>query len=538
MFQLKKQHSSILLDGHPPLKKMIKADGYYIVCTSFDTYVYQKMNRDKVPITLATGWSRDAAYLDQGNWLYIATNTGLIRGEFLNGIFRYDTTFDKGVLYKALFADEETQKVFALNYKRELYECTSSSFKYVSTIPSSVVPTDVVHYGDKYIVATNKGLWMYKDHLKQWSNISRTSGLVSNDIVALKMDNENLWLATSKGLQSIALDFEITKPLPNVFLNKIKIDDAIVAHQDLQLKHNSSLLLFPEAVAYSSLGNFQFAYRINTVDTNWIFVNAQNESILLSGIPNGQFTIELAVVDYLGRFSQNRILLKGTVIPPFWQRWWFYAIIASLGIGIAYLVFLMRLKVIRQKQQEAIDKLNLENELNLSQQTALKAQMNPHFIFNVLNSIKSFIYENDKKSAAEYLSKFAELVRGVLMMSASPMIKLSDEVKALELYIQLEAMLLEPPFEYSINIAENMDIESITIPSLIIQPFVENAFKHGLRHKQGEKKLQISLALNDITNQLIVSISDNGIGQKNQQRFMLTIHQIINPLLSLQIKDD
>jgi signal transduction histidine kinase len=322
-----------------------------------------------------------------------------------------------------------------------------------------------------------------------------------------------LWLATSKGLQAIPLNYIFSKPLPSIVLSEISVNGKKYSSNFIQLNHNATLTIKVNSINFASLNNFQFAYRLISRDTHWVMTNAINENIVLSGILAGNFKVEVKAVDYLGRFSANSIIIVGKVIPPFWQRWWFYILVAASGIALAYFVFLLRIKSLRIKQQQAIEKLALENELKLSQQTALKAQMNPHFLFNVLNSIKSFIYENDKKSAAEYLSKFAELVRGILTMSSLPMVKLSDEIKALELYIQLEAMLLEPPFEYTLTVDKSIDAAAISIPSLIIQPFIENSFKHGLRHKPGAKNLQIRIELNDAAHQLKVSIEDNGIGR-------------------------
>jgi sensor histidine kinase YesM len=140
--------------------------------------------------------------------------------------------------------------------------------------------------------------------------------------------------------------------------------------------------------------------------------------------------------------------------------------------------------------------------------------MNPHFIFNVLNSIKGYIYENDKKNAALYLTSFSDLVRKVLQQSSVAEIKLEEELEILKLYIELESMLLHDNFEYSIIVDDAIDVSNIKIPGLIIQPFVENAFKHGLRHKEGIKKLTLGFTLNEQNSELQITISDNGIGRE------------------------
>jgi LytS/YehU family sensor histidine kinase len=191
---------------------------------------------------------------------------------------------------------------------------------------------------------------------------------------------------------------------------------------------------------------------------------------------------------------------------------------ALVLIVILLLVFKYRLKKIRKKQTEELKRINLENELRIVQQSALKAQMNPHFIFNVLNSIKGYIYDNDKKNAVLYLSEFSELMRKVLDNSSNERIKLSEEIEILRIYIELEAMLLDGEFSYEIKLEDNIDADSIQIPGLLIQPYVENAFKHGLRHKKDTKKLVLNLSLLEKENILLVEINDDGIGlQRSKQ---------------------
>ncbi len=152
-----------------------------------------------------------------------------------------------------------------------------------------------------------------------------------------------------------------------------------------------------------------------------------------------------------------------------------------------------------------------QQELNALKLTAIKSQMNPHFIFNVLSSIKGYIYENDRQRATAYLDDFSDLMRSVLEMSEVHYVTIADELKLLKLYIDLEGMMLEE-FSCEIQIDENVDTGAIYIPSLVLQPYIENAFKHGLRHKQGEKKLHILVSRPD-AERITIELSDNGIGR-------------------------
>jgi LytS/YehU family sensor histidine kinase len=182
-------------------------------------------------------------------------------------------------------------------------------------------------------------------------------------------------------------------------------------------------------------------------------------------------------------------------------------------LSATFLIFKRREQQIKKKQALELSHLQLQNDLRLTQQNALKAQMNPHFLFNVLNSIKGYIYENDKKNAARYLGDFSNLVRKVLELSSLPVVSLEMELEALKLYIDLEAMLLQNDFKYSIEIDENVDSSGIKVPALLLQPYVENAFKHGLRHKHGHKELNIHVIYKANDELLVISISDNGIGR-------------------------
>ena len=143
---------------------------------------------------------------------------------------------------------------------------------------------------------------------------------------------------------------------------------------------------------------------------------------------------------------------------------------------------------------------------------ALRAQMNPHFIFNSLNSINRFILQNNKLQASEYLTKFSRLVRLILQNSQLALISLESELEALQLYLELEAVRFDHHFNYSIRVEEDLDSSIIKVPPLIIQPYAENAIWHGLMHKEVKGHLEIILSQED--NMLYCRITDDGAGRK------------------------
>ncbi|WP_397445175.1 histidine kinase [Polaribacter sp. R77954] len=178
------------------------------------------------------------------------------------------------------------------------------------------------------------------------------------------------------------------------------------------------------------------------------------------------------------------------------------------------------ISLIKEAEKEKIKQLELafEKEIAELKVSSLKSQMNPHFIFNSLNSIKINIIKNNKENAVYYLNKFSKLIRKILTISREKEVSLQDEIDTLELYVSIENLRFKNEIEFVTNIDKSINLETIKIPPLILQPFVENAIWHGLSPKEGEKKLQLSITKTD-SNYIQIAIEDNGIGRKKAQEF-------------------
>jgi sensor histidine kinase YesM len=147
---------------------------------------------------------------------------------------------------------------------------------------------------------------------------------------------------------------------------------------------------------------------------------------------------------------------------------------------------------------------------------ALRSQMNPHFTFNVLNSIQYFISENDMESAELYIEKFASLIRMILDQSRTAYITLEQEISILKLYLELEEMRFEKKFNYTMDIDSKIETGKLLIPGMLIQPIVENAIKHGIRYKEGDAMIKISFSTEN--SKLVCRVADNGIGQAEAEK--------------------
>ncbi|MBK9734262.1 MAG: histidine kinase [Saprospiraceae bacterium] len=205
------------------------------------------------------------------------------------------------------------------------------------------------------------------------------------------------------------------------------------------------------------------------------------------------------------------ITLKIRIDPPWYQTWWFYLIILSMLSVFTFLAYKLRISNIRKEEKE---KNQLKERIAQIEMSALRAQMNPHFIFNCLNSINRFILVNDTEAASEYLTKFSRLIRMILDASREDFISLEKEIASLRLYIGMESMRFQESFEWSITIDEDVYSHNIMLPPLLIQPYVENAIWHGLMQAPegwGVRKLAIHVYSQGEA--VIIKIEDNGIGR-------------------------
>ncbi|MCX7727961.1 MAG: histidine kinase [Bacteroidia bacterium] len=475
------------------IKSITYLPPYYIVGTSMGLFIEKGTSRKQ----LSHSWIKQILTDRSKKLIYAATNKGIEVFENKDKDWIYKHTMCHTAII-SIDLDTNQNQLFAVSHDAKLY--VNGNLLY-DQITKDAHPTKLRYFKNNLYISTNKGIYVYNLINGKLDSITKLTGLVSNHVDDLLIQDSSLWIATSKGIQKMHLYHKLNKPLARVFLK--------TNQNNFEIKYNQVLTLHPQASIYSSIGKFTYAYRINKAE--WVVLPSNIEQIEIQNLPYGKIEIELKAIDHLNRDSENTIVLQGTVIPPFWKSWWFNIIVTLMMLSISVIIFKVRWQTLKHKQQQEIDKLKLENKLRIAQQTAIKAQMNPHFIFNVLSSIKSYIYENDRKKALLYLSRFSDLIRKILEQSAYQKIQLQEEIDTLNLYIELESMLFNENFEYQLSIDKNIDTHLTYIPSMLIQPLIENAFKHGLRHKKDNKRLNLNFKLQE--NMLIIEITDNGIGR-------------------------
>ncbi len=432
---------------------------------------------------------------------------------YSDGLYVYDGVLNtkeikynqKEIIAVSMIEDVENQLWIATNRKGVLLAKNDQIIDSISTKDGlSNNKTKSVKIHDQRVwILTETNLDYYDLVLNKVVSIGDRlglNGLILNDILIL---NEYLYVATNKGILYIKL-IDLEKPFQPYFNISVTGENYRTA-ENLMFNYNESINIQLEAIYYKAFGNFSFNYKLKPIHKEWQTQKAQNNELNFYTLPAGNYEVIAEINDKNILPTEQRIQFQ--INKPFWQKWWFTAILTLFFLLIIVLIY--KFAVYRTQKRQ-----NLKEELATSQLTALRSQMNPHFIFNVLNSIQGLMYSNQKGKANDYMGKFSELMRNILDNSEKRYIALEDEIYTLKLYIELEKSRFEDKnFRYSLLVDKGLDPSEIQIPSMILQPFVENAIKHGLMHKRGQKLLEVNFRQKN-PSILSVEIKDNGVGIK------------------------
>ena len=261
------------------------------------------------------------------------------------------------------------------------------------------------------------------------------------------------------------------------------------------------------AINHSLAQKTKFQYMLSGVDEGWKDPK-EKRSFTYSHLSGGDYIFKVKACNNENVWNTEIYELPVHVTSPWYKTTLFWFLIISLLIGLGYAYYQQR---IRQIKKESLLKASFEKQKSDLEMNALRAQMNPHFIFNCLNSIESYIIRNDSMKASSYLNNFSRLIRLILQNSRTNYVNLQDELEALMLYIQLEEMRLRNSFTHEIILADDLHAENYEIPPMLIQPFVENSIWHGLQPLGSGGKVIIKVQ--KVGETLNCTIQDNGIGR-------------------------
>lgn len=426
---------------------------------------------------------------------------------------------------KSLFKSGETlwigsqqQGIIVYNIKDE----TSKVLNQTNGLPNNVIYS-LVEQNNRFIWAsTNKGICQLdllalarNEQIVVNQKLDYQNGLVNNEFntgAYHKDASGNLYFGGIEGINWFNPDniLKNRRPIELLFLEMVttyknqKEITPIHNKSSIKLNHKSRNFQIRYAdLDFGNQNNVSFRYRLQGYDDEWIN-NEGNRLISFSNVPPGTYTLQLSASNEDEVWNIKPKELEIILAPAFWETWWFRIFLASIGILIGWYLFNNRIKSIKRTAQ-------LQQDLAQSEAKALKAQMNPHFLFNSLNAIDNYILNNDPAKASDYLSKFSKLIRKILDNSDLPSVTLQEEIDIIKLYIKMEQMRFSDKFDSRINLSRKIVPNELVIPPLIIQPYIENAIWHGLIHLEKKGALNVSFSINDQA--LICKIEDNGIGR-------------------------
>jgi ligand-binding sensor domain-containing protein/anti-sigma regulatory factor (Ser/Thr protein kinase) len=365
--------------------------------------------------------------------------------------------------------------------------------------------------GDSVLWAgTNRGLCRVSTPLDKSRATVRTAdihdGIISNEIYDICMIGKDLWLATAGGVSVFPREYML-RPVQEI---PVHIGQVLVNGQPVDKEQPGSFPYNHHNISISFAGlSYQYAerllytYRLKGSGNQWS--TTQSRSVIFNTLPPGDYVFEFKVIAPARQESMATGVYAFTIHPAFWQTWWFRLLCALLCVGGITLYVQRKVRAVRTQAL-------LTSELNRFRDKALRDQMNPHFIYNSLNSIQSYILKNDIRTSASFLSKFSRLMRLTFSHTSMERVSLDKDIEALELYAELENLGFREKFMFHIDCDLPVERAAILVPPLILQPFVENAILHGLLAKNGPGIIRLNLAGND--GKLSVSISDNGIGRE------------------------
>jgi ligand-binding sensor domain-containing protein len=333
----------------------------------------------------------------------------------------------------------------------------------------------------------------------------------------LSIDGNNILLGHEAGFTIFnAIDFIkpiTTKALLKIISYKSKAGTSFLDSENIvnpiELKYNDNQIGFDfTAIEYNYPEEIEYWYKLEGLEKDFIS-GADNRTVAYNNLPHGVYRFAVYALNKHNNIKSDVTFFAFTIKPAIWQRWWFWPLLGLLFVlGVVYMAR-KRVAAIRQKEKQktAINKAMAELETKM-----FRSQMNPHFIFNSLNSIQKYIWENKEEDAAEYLARFAKLIRAILENSRKETIPLYEEIEVMKLYIELEHRRSNAHFDYSVKVGEDINLQNIVIPPLLMQPFIENAIWHGLNKKKEKGHLLLSITQKE--QQLVCVIDDDGVGRQ------------------------
>lgn len=402
-------------------------------------------------------------------------------------------------------------------------------------LASSNIYLLTIDEANNLIVGTEKGLdYLYMNEqrvIKEHRHFSDEEGFAGVETCTNAVFNDkdgSIWFGTINGLNHYNGSQRIrnTKaPIVNLldiklYYESIRLNEQFGAKGNWNNWKSIDLNYDQNHISFEFLGinqnapnKVKYMWKLEGFDEKWSPISLER-SILYSNLNPGNYTFYVKASNEEGVWSEP-VAFHFSIAPPYWKTWWFLLLCIAGGVLLAGMIFFLMLQRSKRKGREERQKLEMQNQIMELERKALRLQMNPHFIFNAFNSIQSLMGTDKEDEARYYLAKFSRLMRSILDNSSKTSITLHEEIETLENYLMIEQFCNGNRFDYSVRVDENVETSFILLPPMLIQPFVENAIKHGFKFGEDEadKRGELTIEFQEENDILTCIVRDNGIGR-------------------------
>ncbi|KOY86186.1 hypothetical protein AD998_08510 [bacterium 336/3] len=354
-------------------------------------------------------------------------------------------------------------------------------------------------------IGTRLGLYVYNLESKKIQILNSSNFLPFDEIVDIRVfDKKKLYIAGKYEVSSLEIKYIQNLNL-NIQLDILSVSHILDKNKAIVIPQKEHFMISCIQDNYKASQNVSYHFIITTNNGDIIKYQKSKQNLLDIKLPAGNYKLEMYALDYASLSKSNVIVLSLKIPTLFYQTWWFIVLSALLFFIILFLIIQ---KIIQNIKIKELAKRSIQQRISDLESRALQSQMNPHFIFNAINSIQAFILQNKNEEAHFYLAEFAKLIRMILNNSRKKSVTIQEELELLKIYILLESQRLNSPIQFTTQVDSNIDIREIIIPTMILQPILENAIWHGLSGENKEKIIEVRFST--LNNFLIIDIFNNG----------------------------
>jgi len=474
-------------------------------------------------------------YEDRKNNLWFGTNNGLNKYEpetdnFISYLSDPDDPYS--ISANAIFGIYEDRKgnfwIGTMGGGLNHFDPLRETFMHLDEqngLPNNVVYITLEDKNGNLWLTTNWGLSKFNPSTGEFVNYDINDGLQGNEFNGgawFHADDGEMFFGGMDGFNSfIPEEIVLNERPPRIVITSFKklnepVKREFCSGDTIQLNYDDNFFSIEfSALDYSNPAKNKYAFILDNYDEEWNYRDANRRIAEYTRVSSGKYVFRVKGSNNDGIWNETGTSLHIIILPPWWDTLIFRVLFGALIFAMLWSFIYWRIRMIKRKHEVEKKVLAIEKELFDVQQKALQLQMNPHFIFNSLNAIQSFVIGNNTDKAIHYLSKFSQLMRLILANSRESSIPVKDELKAIIHYMDIERLRFDNKFEYKVEVDKNIDEEFMEIPPMIIQPFVENAIIHGLVHSSDPGHIRLELQLHK--NFIFCIIEDNGVGRTKAQ---------------------